>query len=283
MGSSNKIHIMSYYYKYNFISPDAIYATVKEELSSYFNSGIIDDTMFPIWVKKCLDKLGKCTLQIVPTMLKLENYRAALPPDFQSVREAWICTSLDIDYQLPNSTYQQVTSCSTALDFPSDQCSCVCDPEMIKIVYKTTNTVLFKYKREYLLTPGNLNSCKEFCNYGNSTSSFDIQDGYFITNFCEGDVNLLYYSENTNNILIPDNYEIKEFIEAFLKQKSFEQVFNQTTDESFNQSLQKYQLYKREADSAYIMAETETKKEDIYKKARMTEKTLNRYGKLDIR
>ena len=28
---------MSYYYKYNFISPEPIYATVKEELKSYFD------------------------------------------------------------------------------------------------------------------------------------------------------------------------------------------------------------------------------------------------------
>ena len=30
---------MSYYYKYDFVSPEPLYATVKEELKSYFDTG----------------------------------------------------------------------------------------------------------------------------------------------------------------------------------------------------------------------------------------------------
>jgi hypothetical protein len=41
---------MSYYYHYNFISPEVVYATVKEEFKSYFDTGAIDDLMLPIWI-----------------------------------------------------------------------------------------------------------------------------------------------------------------------------------------------------------------------------------------
>ena len=279
---------MSYYYKYNFISPEPIYAIIKEEMRSYFDTGLIDDTMFPIWLSKCLDKLGRSSYQILPAMLKISDYSSELPIDFYAVREAWLCTSIDKDYQLPNATYQEVSSCSTALNNPYDPCDCSCDmtsPEMIKVVYKTTNKVLYRFKKEFLLTPGDINSCREYCNYGSSEFSFDIQDNKFLVNFCEGDVNLLYYSKQedcNSNQMIPDNFRVKEFIEAFLKQKAFEQVFNQTTDETFNQSFQKFQYYKQQADSAYVLADVETKKEDIYKKARRTERTLNRYRQQDI-
>ena len=65
---------MSYYYRYNFVSPEPIFAIVKEELKSYFDSGAIDSLLFPTWLSKCLDKLGKSSLYIVPTILHIDCF-----------------------------------------------------------------------------------------------------------------------------------------------------------------------------------------------------------------
>ena len=56
---------MSYYYKYNFTSPEIVYSTVKEELKSYFDTGAVDDLMFPTYLDKCLRKLGRATYVIL--------------------------------------------------------------------------------------------------------------------------------------------------------------------------------------------------------------------------
>ena len=37
---------MSNYYKYNFISPEGIFAIIKEEFKSYYDTAAIDDLMF---------------------------------------------------------------------------------------------------------------------------------------------------------------------------------------------------------------------------------------------
>jgi hypothetical protein len=36
-----------------------LYATVKEELKSYFDTGAVDDLLFPTYVNKCLSNLVK--------------------------------------------------------------------------------------------------------------------------------------------------------------------------------------------------------------------------------
>jgi len=59
---------MSYYYKYNFVSPEPIYSIVKEELKSYFDTGAVDDLMFPTYLflttSLLLEKLG-CVLRFL--------------------------------------------------------------------------------------------------------------------------------------------------------------------------------------------------------------------------
>ncbi len=68
--------------------------------------------------------------------------------------------------------------------------------------------------------------------------------------------------------MVPDNYRIMEFVEAFIKYKVFEQLSNQVVDETFNQIEAKLQRYKAACDEAYILAETEIKKQDVYAKMR---------------
>ena len=65
---------MAYYYKYNFISPEPIYATVKEELKSYFDTGAVDDLLFPTYLDKCLKKLGRATYVISEQVLFIEDF-----------------------------------------------------------------------------------------------------------------------------------------------------------------------------------------------------------------
>ena len=64
----------NYYYKYNFISPEPLYANVKEELRSYLDTGAIDDTMWNVYTDKCLQKLGRSSYKILEWMLEKEIF-----------------------------------------------------------------------------------------------------------------------------------------------------------------------------------------------------------------
>lgn len=294
---------MSYYYSYNFVSPEPQYATVKEELKSYFDTGAIDDLMFPTYLNKCLDKLGRSSYAIVEEILHIEDFQARLPDNFYAVREAWLCTTINgFPYQSANSFYSQAASTSTIQISPvisngtpctNEECTTGCPscmPELIQAVYKTNNEVNVSYKREYLLKPGNI-SVKRHCtldcaNFGASgPDSFDIRDNKFVVNFKCGKVHLVFYAtdyDNLGNQMIPDNYRVKEYIEKFLKFKMFETLCNQVNDETFNQLAVKKQEAKQEADEAFIMADLEIKKQTAYQKQRAIKRQLNSFQKYEL-
>lgn len=295
---------MSYYYKYNFVSPEPVYSTVKEELKSYFDTGAVDDMLFPTYLNKCLNKLGRTTYAITETILYIEDFEARLPDNFYAVREAWLCTSVDgRPYQEANSFYAQASSTATIQITPvvtnqtctnptctTDNCGGECMPTYIQAVYKTNNSTVQEFKREYLLKPGNI-SVKAHCdlqcaNFGaSSADSFDIRDNKFVTNFRNGTVHLIFYAteyDNVGNQMIPDNYRVREFVEAFIKYKVFEMLSNQLTDETFAQIQQKLAYYKQLSEEAFIMADIEMKKQTAWEKQRRIKNDLNRFNMYEL-
>jgi len=311
---------MSYYYRYNFTTPESVYATVKEEFKSYFDTGAIDDLLFPTYLNKCLNKLGRSSYLIAEEALYIEDFQARLPDNFYAAREAWACEEHQLtSYQEPSSFYSQTANiiqvspltvsgnptCGNPECHKTD-CTGECLPEILRAVYKTNTEIPRFYRKDHLLKPGNI-SVRKHCDveYGNavtdgsspypafsgfhsqhnftpdssSVDSFDIRDNKFVTNFRHGIVHLVFYAteyDNVGNQMIPDNYRIKEFVEAFIKYKMIETLVNQTNDETFQQLQQKLVYYKQLADEAFIMADIEIKKQDVYAKQRRVAQDLNR-------
>jgi hypothetical protein len=311
---------MSYYYKYNFTTPEIVYSTVKEELKSYFDTGAVDDLLFPTYLDKCLRKLGRTSYVISEETLYVEDFEARLPDNFYAVREAWMCAEVPQNsYQTANSFYSQAADITTIqvspvisgghactnLDCSTPGCDGGCMPEMIQAVYKTNNQVPRSYTKSYLLKPGNISArgkCDvnymsdwesqsgpsanhEFTPNSAGVDSFDIRGNKFVTNFRNAIVHLVFYATEYDaggNQMIPDNYRIREFIEAFIKYKVFETLSNQINDETFNQIQQKLGYYKNLADEAFIMADIEIKKQDVYAKQRRIKQDLNRFNMYEL-
>lgn len=310
---------MAYYYRYNFTSPEIIYATVKEEFKSYFDTGAIDDLMFPTYVDKCLQKLGRSSYVISEGALFIEDFEARLPDNFIAVREAWKCVEEGATpYQLPNSFYSQTLGTTIQVsplivngetcnnpNCTNPVCTGDCLPEIMQAVYKTNHAVPRSYRREYLLKPGNISARKncdvsynqawEFYQPAVPTNgftpgsaaydSFDVRDNKFVTNFRCGIVHLVFYAteyDQVGNQMIPDNYRIREYIEAFLKFKVVETLTNQVNDETFQQLQQKLQYYEQKYNEAYIMANIEVKKQDVYAKQRRVRQDLNRFNMYEL-
>lgn len=309
---------MSYYYKYNFISPEVVYSTVKEELKSYFDTGAIDDLMFPTYLDKCLRKLGRTTYVISEETLYIEDFEARLPDNFYAVREAWMCTEIPQDpYQTPNSFYSQAADQTTIQVSPvisggqpctNLECTTGCPecmPELIQAVYKTNQQMTRSFRKSYLLKPGNISAqgkcdvnyvdawefvstpapLHEFTPGSAGYDSFDVRGNKFVTNFRNGVVHLIFYAteyDNGGNQLIPDNFRIREYIEAFIKYKVFETLSNQINDETFDQIQRKLGYYKQLSDEAFIMADIEIKKQDAWTKQRRIKNDLNRFNMYEL-
>lgn len=307
---------MSYFTKYTFISPLSIYAIVKEELKSYFDTGAIDDLMFPTYTKKCLDKLGKSSYSIVPVLVYVDDFVADLPDNFHAVREAWLCTSIDLrPYTAANSFYSQTSDLLTVQVKPAtingeeycvnplctdEDCTGDCVENLVQAVFKTQEQIPRSVQRQHLLKPGNIVLTTDSnCPYNSDSAlygkpavsgaadwdSFDIRDNKLVTTFRNGWVELVMYAtdyDKIGNQLVPNNFRIMEYIEKFLKYRMLETLTNQTNDETFNQLQQKMMLAKQEADEAYIMAEMEIKKQDVYTKQRRIRKLNNKFNKYEL-
>lgn len=284
---------MSLYLKYNFVSPQPLLALISEELKSYMDANSIDSLMWPIYLSRCLERLGRGSYKIVPAILTIDNFETRLPDDFYKVREAWACNNCSSSYQHPSAVYEEFASCSTRLDTPDmycEKCRECQSPDIINVIYKTTNTVAYSFQQSHLLKPGNINArnhCGDYCLNANASGpdTFDVRDNKFVVNFREGTVYMLYYSKEVDcngYEYIPDNLRIQEYIEAYIKAKMFEQLSNQVTDETYNQIQQKADKYKNEADEKFQIARVETRSETIYDKHRKILNTLHRHDIYNI-
>lgn len=271
-----------------------MYAEIKEEMKSYFATGVVDDTMFPIYTESALKKIGRATYKIDEVIVELSNLSACLPADFSFIREVWSCQSSYFTMPNPGALYSSNTYViSPGGDFDScNPCSCpeTCDKKF-QVVSKTTTQTILTFNHSYRLKPGNrnvLNLCSKDCDAisKDAPDIFDIRDGKIFTGFTEGTLHIIFYKKEFDDSefqLIPDNHRIIEYIKAFLKYKMYEQIFNEVADESFNQAERKYQLYKQEYYDAYINADAEVKKQTIGQKISSIHAASRRMNKYIIR
>lgn len=269
--------------KLNFISPEQVYAKVKEELKSYFDTGVVDDLLFPIYTDYCLKKIGRATYKLAETPIIIKNYQALLPDGFFAVRELWGCTNVITGpVQEPGSVYSQIT---TRVTPSTDRCE-DCIQKDVMVTFKTTNQFVMSYSYAALLKPGNVNvldSCSNDCANIHSTcpDSFDIRDNKVVVTFPEGTLHMVYYKtelDENENQLIPDFIEFTDMLEHYLKFKCFEQIFNNITDETFNQVNLKYQMYKALYDEKLIICRSAIRQQTIYDVVKSINQQKNRFG-----
>ncbi|MEO7520350.1 MAG: hypothetical protein ABIW79_00910 [Gemmatimonas sp.] len=280
---------VSYYYNYDFVSPDPLYAEVKEELKSYFQTGVVDDLMFPVYTERLLQHLGRSSYKIQENIFNLEDFTSPLPEGFEAVRELYLVSSYDLSYRMPSARYDQSTIRVTPV---KDRCDGkdVCAPNEINVTYKTTGKLIQNFNVVYLLKPGNINAtgnCSlDSLNFNSNVSdTFDIRDNKIVTNFRDGILYMVYYIKDYDDNqyqLIPDNPKIKEYILANLKYKCFETIFNNVSDETFNQLQSKLQYYDNKMLEAKVNAEVEIKKKTVNQMIMSIKSTKNRFNRFNI-
>lgn len=280
---------VSWYYKFNFVSPEPLFAEVKEEFKTYFQTGVVDDVLFPTYTARILNKLGKGSYKIEENIFQLSDYEMKLPDNFESVREVWLVTPQELNYRVPNSCYEQ--SLVRLGAEKADRCNPgeFCAPQEIRVTYKTTGQIIQKFNCHYLLRPGNVRT-KDSCSPGysrfmDSPDTFDIIGNKLVTNFPEGMIYMVYYAkefDENDYQLIPDNERVKEYILAHLKYKCIETIFNNISDETFNQVQIKLQYYEQKATEARLNAEAEMKMQTLDQQIRATKAARNRFRKYII-
>jgi hypothetical protein len=281
----------SNYYQYDFISPGPIFALVQEELRSYFDAGAVDNALFSLWMGKVLKKLTRGTLPIRHGFVQVEKGKGRLPVDFKYMREVWMLEEYQKIWSDPSATYSYVLDTSMRIDNPEvscDLCAQCENPLLIQAVYKHTQQVFARFQRKHFLRPGHIQPTAYPClnDHSSDPHIYELKDGALETSFPEGSLYCTYYAEELDEYafqLVPDNIYIEEAIEFFLKYKIFEQLFNQASDESFQQSRFKMEKAKAEYEEKFIIAETWMKKETPQMKQDALQRQKQRLHKYKIR
>lgn len=279
-----------------FVHSDQIFAEVKEDLSSYFATGALDDLMFPIWTEYCLKRLRKGTLVKSEQIVRITNGRGELPDDFDSVRSARICEINHKSIMSPVTHYRSIDTRLTPIDpceCPSKlECSCnPCKPDSeYQVTYKTNSEVLFTFKTGRVLHPGKVakDSMSDDCFYVPPSChyKYDISGCHIYTDAPTDSLFLEYYAkyrDEDGNPMIPDNIYIQSYIKDYIKYKLFEKLLNMTTDESFSQVNYKYQLAEKKMKESYVHCDIELKKQTKAQINRSIQRTDRRFRRIESR
>jgi len=297
-----------FYRNEKFVSPAPIYARIKEEMKTYFNTGQIDDLMFPIWTKDCIRKFKNTYYKIEPAVIDIFDGKGDLPCDFVAVREVYICATYQKGPIKSPFTFYYQTDCrvggdmnvSGCTDCNKPQCTDPADsplpvlvntPDQFRITHKVTNQLLFSYSLLGLLKPGNHKTVRVCCDNcpnltANSADTFDIINDKIVTSFPVGTVYMSYYADTTMENgydEIPDKEEFQKYVYEYIRYMIYRQLYEQAADETINALGQKMKMAEQAQNDRYINARNEAMGETIWDKQAAIKRSYNRFNRFRIR
>lgn len=262
------------YYKYDFVAPHRLYAEVAEEMKDWLATGAVDTLMFPRWTEHCIAQFRKTYLPICQAAVCIQDGRGELPEDFKGIRLAWATHSHQSNPFTVDGAYYYPKDYTTVTlhDGPLEGHSVGFEIETHTIIRKTTQERTYTYTCTQLLSPGMV------CGAG-STGHYELDGGCIKTVFPEGVVHIQYYSDGVGDDgyqLIPDNEFVQDYIRKYLIYKLFLALFNQTTDDTFNQAERRLAMAKADMYDAKVLAGTEGKKETMAQKLHKIKKSYRK-------
>ncbi len=298
-----------------FVSPESIYARVKEELRSYFSTGSLDDLLFGVWTSDCIQKMERTYFPIHECAMDLWDHKCELPCDFKTAREVWLCATYEKGPITSPFVYYYQTDCRiNPAPTPGDACGdCVdgyqcfapsqtptpvalpdlCNvPDEFRVTHKVMSQMNFTFRVSGLLKPGNYKTISK-CETDSPNlrasciDTFDIMGNKLITSFRQGTVFMSYYANPYINEAgypeIPDNEPFQKYLYYYLRYMVFQQLFDQSTDESFNQARAKRDDAEKKMWDAYINAKNYALAGDIYSVEKSIVRSLNKNNRFKIR
>lgn len=230
--------------KNEFKTTDSLFSKIKEDFASFNSSGLIDSGRFFSDVKYILSLLGKNWYVEKQIMLDVENYKVALPDDFQQLDFAYKCSAskeLPKGVVMTKQTFDHYPLLQD-LDWHSAHgCEDTCYTPPTNCIFNSFEQILvtrgddvYCYSNPVLLKLGNIDTkrcCVKNCvnMYATCTDTISIQNSHIYTNFERGSIYLSYNAfpvdEETGLPLIPDNVRIEKCIEYYIKKNIIESLW----------------------------------------------------------
>lgn len=238
-----------------FRSSTELFNRIKEYLSSYDSSDLIDDGKFYQYVVEILEKLGVSVYRECEAVIEVHEYKAKLPCNFKYWYAGYKChrhseTVPSINEQKPWIYYQD-NEISQICPSNSGNCRVTCPQDLgkTKIVIRTfvngdNFEEHFRDPIPLFLSPNVKDRCDPDCMkvvraHGNEVTIDD--EGFLHTVFKKDHVYLQYYGlpfDENFLPMIPDQSSIESAIEYYIYTKLFEGWYLNSTVPDAVQKLQ---------------------------------------------
>jgi len=299
----------------NFINPDKVYARVKEELKSFFNTNSIDDLMFPEWTLDCINKMENTYYPIEDCVMDVCDGKCELPCNFDSAQEVWICATYNKGPIVSPFVYYYQTDCRINPAAPKGNSCSECTegyqctphdqspppvalpdlcgvPDEYRVTHKVMSQMSFDFKLSALLKPRNF---KTFGKCGTHSpnreaqciDTFDIIGNHLITSFRSGTVFMAYYAKpyitESGYYEIPNNEPFKKYLLHYLKYQVLAELTAQSSGDDYKILKDKRQDEESLMWTAYINAKNYAIAGDIYDVEKSIIRSYNRNNRFKIR
>lgn len=276
--------------RFDLISSEQVYAEVRENLSSYFTVGAMDDLLFDRWTSDIMSKFGRSVLNKKYAAIPLHNKKGELPENTKYVDEVWSCDVVQSEmitlptFVLTTKTYTidgDMEVCNKDVDLGCSPCS-----DATYTVYtKDRRGLMFRYKSSRRMYPSDYSLCMNSCRpkLDSGPDSYQIVGNSIYTVSDMDVVHMVYYEESRNEegeLMIPDDVRLKDVIINYITMKLYKKLYDNTSDESVSTLRVKYSESKLEYNMSYTAYDTWLKKQTKSGLTNSINNSRNRFDKI---
>lgn len=264
------------------VTISSIIADIKSELSTYAESGLIDEITLRLHLINELKRFGGNVMDVYPKVLEIKNSQTTLPENFFALYKAVKTEPIgfrcedgsDIEEANFGSTFFRVRKeASRTWDNLSGEFTDGEYTEVVEKVYLQENRkadIYYGHQIPLKLKQGfdksKLNVACENIQIKSSPYEINIINNTLQTNFSKGFICIwfqgLRVDDETDNIILPEdpNARIYEFLMYSGKAKVFELLWNNDDDPNVTQKLQ---YNKAEAEKARTSASAQARMSSV--------------------
>lgn len=229
----------------NFITSQELLHEVRNELRTYFERSILDDSYFYPVIRGCLSKLGAKVYPVGSSVLWVSEYKTDLPKDFHKLIVAIACFDYVVQSTVNENPQLYQVGETQIEDFlvtkPSSTCLDDCGNELYVIQRFENFDVTFKEFAALSVSQNSYPYCTDSCFnkkvYGQDQIEISKSNGKMYTGFEKGSVYIDYlqtlesHDVDGTDLLIPDFAPIRDWIKMACIKKGFEVMyFNNDAD-----------------------------------------------------
>lgn len=274
-----------------FITLHELLASVKEDLSSFDNMGLIDEGRVIKTVMWCNERLGIPIHQIREKFIKVRDYKADLPQNFWKV--TFVCAIDETSFCLTGyrDPWNNTTTLEDRAKAEAEMCTYVegcttkCSPLIIR---RENNIEVFRYTHWTSLSlskSSNMFADKMCFNRPGGKYTIDIDEEQITLPFREGELYMMYLStmeDEDGNVLVPFHPLITNWYEWCVKEKILQDIlFNSDADVANKLKLAQEEKGKNWLDAWNFQMEPEYRQLQQYQK-QLEANYYNKYFKLDF-